>query len=132
MSKVIHTSGSRKRAIARATLTAGSGNVTINSVSIEQWGNALTRARVHEPIVLAGDGAKKHDIRVVAFGGGNASQADAIRLAIGRALSQGNEKLRTDLLSYDRTLLVADVRRKEPAKPNSHGQARSKTQKSYR
>ena len=59
-------------------------------------------------------------------------QADAVRLAIGRALVQYNAGLRQTLLDYDRQLLVADIRRKESAKPNSHGQARAKVQKSYR
>ena len=43
-----------------------------------------------------------------------------------------NDKLKEIFLNYDRNLLVADVRRKEPSKPNRHGQARSKVQKSYR
>ena len=43
-----------------------------------------------------------------------------------------NSKLKEQFLEYDRNLLVADVRRKEPAKPNRHGQARAKRQKSYR
>ncbi len=131
-SKVIHTAGTRKRAIARVTLTAGSGKVTINGVSLSQYGGTMGRSRVMEPLILAGDAAKKADISVSAFGGGPTGQADAIRLAIGRAFAQQSDKLKQVFLEYDRTLLVADVRRKEPAKPNSHGQARAKRQKSYR
>ncbi len=43
-----------------------------------------------------------------------------------------SERLKETFLKYDRNLLVADVRRKEPSKPNRHGQARAKRQKSYR
>ena len=43
-----------------------------------------------------------------------------------------SDRLKEAFLKYDRTMLVADVRRKEPSKPNRHGKARSKRQKSYR
>ena len=132
MSKATHKSGFRKRAKARVTMAAGEGKITINGVGLSQWGNPLNRARIMEPVLLAGDAGKKIDISVRANGGGTTGQSDAIRLAIGRALAQQHDKLKQVFLEYDRQLIVADVRRKESAKPNSHGQARSKTQKSYR
>ena len=84
--------------------------------------------------MLAGDLAQTVDLRVNVFGGGISSQADASRLVIAKALVQHtkDKKLRQQFLSYDRQLLVADVRRKETAKPNRHSQARAKVQKSYR
>lgn len=130
--KAIHASGKRKRAIARVTLTPGEGRITVNHVALSQYGNALNQARITEPVILAGDAAKKYDFTVRTGGGGTTGQADAIRLAIGRALAQTDDRLKQRLLEYDRTLIVADVRRKESAKPNSHGQARAKVQKSYR
>lgn len=132
MSKAINTAGTRKRAVARITLVPGTGRIMINNVGLDHYGNQLNRARIMEPVILAGEIAKKFDINVRVFGGGATGQADAIRLGIARAFAQNTEKLRSIFLEYDRMLLVADVRRKEPAKPNSHGQARSKTQKSYR
>ena len=89
---------------------------------------------MREPLILAGDAANKVDIDVSVFGGGITSQAEAARLAIAKALVAftKNDKLKEIFLGYDRNLLVADVRRKEPAKPNRHGQARAKIQKSYR
>jgi small subunit ribosomal protein S9 len=131
-SNVFHASGKRKRAIARATITPGNGAVSINHVSLNQYSNEIARARIREPLVLAGDDAAKFDIVVRVVGGGLTSQADAIRLAIGRALVQYNPTLKETLLDYDRQLLVADIRRKESAKPNHHGQARAAVQKSYR
>ena len=136
MSKVpksFHASGKRKRAIARVTIKPnGKGQVNINNVGISHYGNELNRARIREPLMLAGDSATKLDFNVRVQGGGSTGQADAIRLAIGRALVQFDASLRDKLLDYDRQLLVADIRRKESAKPNHHGQARSAVQKSYR
>ena len=82
--------------------------------------------------ILAGDAMQKVDIDVAVNGGGFIGQADAARVAIGKALVQQFPDLREVLLKYDRQLLISDVRRKETRKPNSHGKARSKTQKSYR
>ena len=117
---------------ARATIKAGKGRVTVNGIALEHYGNPLSRARILEPIILAGKVADKLDISVTMNGGGISGQADAARLAIGRALAEHTSNLRQVFLDYDRTLLVADVRRRESSKPNSQGQARAKRQKSYR
>ncbi|MFH1400005.1 MAG: 30S ribosomal protein S9 [Nanoarchaeota archaeon] len=126
----INTSGKRKRAIARITLRKGNGIVTINGVRIENFEPAMYRMRIQEPLILSG--VKDVDIMINVVGGGIASQAGAARLAIARALVEQDSKLKAVFIEYDRQLLVADIRRKESAKPNSHGHARSKRQKSYR
>ena len=94
----------------------------------------MSRLKLREPLIIAGDLIDKVNIRLNVVGGGISSQADAGRLAIAKGLVEysKSEKLKEDFLKYDRNLLVADVRRKEPAKPNRHGQARAKRQKSYR
>jgi len=132
--KTIHASGKRKEAIARATLRQGNGIVRVNYKPIEFMQPKISRLKVMEPLILAGDIAYKVDIDVDVAGGGITSQADASRLAIAKALVDftKSDKLKETFLDYDRNLLVADVRRKEVAKPNRHGQARSKVQKSYR
>ncbi len=130
--KVIHVSGTRKRAVARATLVPGGGMVRINSRLITAFPENMYRAKIEEPLVLAGDVAKQVNIDISVFGGGPNGQADAIRLAIAKALAAHDKKLHSVFLDYDRTLLVADVRRKEASKPNRQGKARAKTQKSYR
>jgi small subunit ribosomal protein S9 len=130
--KHVHASGKRKRAIARVTIKPGNGKITINNVALSHYGNNMNRARIREPLLLAGDTAHKLDLQVRVAGGGMTGQADAVRLAIGRALVQHDGSLREKLLDYDRQLLVADIRRKESAKPNHHGQARAAVQKSYR
>ncbi|MBR9691232.1 30S ribosomal protein S9 [Candidatus Woesearchaeota archaeon] len=132
MAKAIHKSGSRKRAVARATLKSGTGKVRINNQMLDVYGTKLIRLRLKEPLILAGDTAAGVDINVNVNGGGISSQADAARLAIARALAKHSKKLEKVFLDYDRHLLVADIRRKESSKPNRHGQARAKRQKSYR
>ena len=127
----MHTSGRRKRAVARATLTSGKGVVRINSIRLEKFGNELARARIMEPIILDGDIAKDLDINISVSGGGIQGQADASRLAIGKLLSNYDKKLRNIFLAYDRQLLIADVRVKETRKPGD-SKAREKRQKSYR
>jgi len=126
MAKIIHTKGKRKRAVARATLKAGTGKVRINGNLIDTVEPKLVRLKIREPLILAGSISEKVDIGVNVNGGGIMSQADASRLAIAKALVQHSKKLEKTFLDYDRQLIVADVRRKETSKPNCHGSARSR------
>lgn len=132
--KNIHTSGKRKTSIARATLKPGNGMVRVNKIPIDLMHPKISMLKLREPLILAGDVVNKVDIDVSAVGGGITSQAESSKLAIAKALVEftKSDKLKEVFLNYDRNLLVADVRRKEPAKPNRHGQARSHVQKSYR
>ena len=132
--KAIQESGKRKRAIARASVSAGTGVVRVNRTLLQNYTPQLYQMKIREPLLLAGDAASKVNIDVKVVGGGISSQADAARLAIAKSLVAFNKgtKLRELFLQYDRNLLVADVRRKEVKKPNRHGKARSKVQKSYR
>lgn len=130
----IITSGKRKMAVARAVLRPGSGVIRVNHIPIDIVGPKMPRLKMREPLILAGDIVNKVDIDVNVAGGGVNSQSEASRLAIAKALIEfsKSDKLKQTFLNYDRNLLVADVRRKESAKPNRHGQARSHVQKSYR
>tara|TARA_Y100000310_G_C20649030_1_gene798317 strand:+ start:500 stop:907 length:408 start_codon:yes stop_codon:yes gene_type:complete len=132
MVKIIQTKGKRKRAVARATLKEGTGKVRVNGQLLNLIEPKLARLKIREPLLLAGEVADKVNISVRVFGGGIMSQADAVRLAIAKSLVAHTKKLEKPFLEYDRQLLVADVRRKETVKPNRHGKARSKRQKSYR
>ena len=132
MDKTIVTQGKRKRAVARAVLRTGTGKITINGIHLEIYTPTLYQLKIMEPVILAGEVAGQVDVAVTITGGGQSSQADSARLSIGKALVQHSPKLKKIFLEYDRQLLVADVRRKEAAKPGRHGQARAKRQKSYR
>jgi ribosomal protein S9 len=94
--------------------------------------------KVYEGILVAGeDSFSVVDIRVKARGGGHVSQVYAIRQAIAKAIVAYYAKyidafsameLKKKLVSYDRTLLIADPRRMEPKKFGGHG-ARARRQK---
>jgi len=132
----IVVSGSRKRSVARATISEGSGTVRINFKPIESF-NTFQRLILSEPLVIAEpvlkEKLKQLDIYVKISGGGVESQIEAARLAIARALVAYTQSadLKNAFLRYDRTLLVADTRRKE-ARKWGDSKARAKRQKSYR
>ena len=138
--KVVHTSGKRKTAVARATVKVGKGRVRVNSEPIEILQPALSRRKSMEPLVIADamNRLSKVDINVLTHGGGVMGQTDAIRTALARGLVHYNggaegldEELRDEYLRFDRSLLVNDPRRKEPKHQLGRG-ARRKKQKSYR
>ena len=132
--KIVHVSGKRRKAIARATIMQGKGQVRVNKKLLQLYYPRLARMRIMEPLLIAGDIANKIKIDVDVIGGGWSGQAEAARLAIARGLVQftGNKELKKNFLNYDRHLLVADIRQRESRKPNTHQKARSKVQKSYR
>ncbi|HDP73623.1 MAG TPA: 30S ribosomal protein S9 [Candidatus Woesearchaeota archaeon] len=131
--KPIHVSGRRKRAISRATLTQGKGDVRINGKALDIYFSEVYALKVKEPLILADEVAGKVDISVNVFGGGVNAQAEAARLAIARALVEcsKDKSLKERFAEYDRHLLVADTRYKEARKPN-RSKARAKRQTSYR
>lgn len=133
MVKVVHTSGRRKSSIARAILKEGKGVVRVNGIMLDVFEPEIARLRIREPLLLAKDLADKADINIIVNGGGIMSGSDAARTAVARALVEfgGKGALREKFVKYDRTLLVSDVRSKEPCKPND-SKARAKRQKSYR
>ncbi|MEK6940933.1 MAG: 30S ribosomal protein S9 [Nanoarchaeota archaeon] len=131
MTKGVHVSGSRKKAIARATLIDGKGIVRINGQLLDHFCNEHARMRIHEPLMLAGDFSKKVNISVRVHGGGWSAQTDAVRMAIARSLAESNPSLKSSFLDYDRHLLVQDSRANERSKPND-SKPRAKRTKSYR
>ncbi|MEM4181827.1 MAG: 30S ribosomal protein S9 [Candidatus Pacearchaeota archaeon] len=132
--KSIVVSGKRKTAIAKATIKEGNGKITINKKGLFYF-PPLNRMEVEEPLLIADEvlGKRDYDIEVNVKGGGIASQTEATRLAVARAIIKftKNESLKRAYLNYDRNLLVADTRRKETYKPRD-SKARARRQKSYR
>jgi len=134
--KIITIAGKKKTAIAKATIREGKGEVRVNKKLVETF-DFLKRLSLLEPVKLAQDVLKeklsKVDIDVNVKGGGNEAQIEAARLAIARALLaySASPELKAAYLNYDRSLLVADVRRKEMRKPGD-SKARKKRQTSYR
>jgi len=133
MNKII-TSGKRKTAVARAIITEGSGKIKINKKPYNTL-NTFDRLKIEEPLRIAENilGKINFDASINVRGGGEKSQIEASRLALARAIIEfaKNKNLEKSFLEYDRSLLVADVRRKEAYKPGD-SKARRKRQSSKR
>jgi small subunit ribosomal protein S9 len=130
---VTNTSGKKKTAIARATVSDGEGLVRINSQPVELVEPEMARLKMLEPFRIV-DGVRDGvDVDVTVQGGGFSGQADAVRTAIARGIVQhsGDAELRDAYREFDRSLLVNDVRQSEPKKWGGPG-ARARYQKSYR
>ncbi|WP_276300809.1 30S ribosomal protein S9 [Halorussus lipolyticus] len=131
---VTNTSGKKKTAIARATVTEGEGRVRINSQPVELVEPETARLKMLEPFRIADEAARDEvDVEIDVQGGGISGQADAVRTAIARGLVQytNDAELRDAFIEFDRSLLVNDSRRSEPKKWGGPG-ARARYQKSYR
>ena len=131
---VTNTSGKKKTAIARATVSDGKGRVRINSTPVELVEPELARLKMLEPFRIAEEELRDGvDVDVTVEGGGYAGQADAVRTAIARGLVDhtGDAELRDAYREFDRSLLVNDVRQTEAKHWGGPG-ARARYQKSYR
>ncbi len=130
----IIVSGKRKRAIAKARIREGGGKVSINNVLYANL-PYFYKLMINEPISITKEvlGSFNFDIAVFTRGGGIEAQMEAARLAIGKALIAFTKsgELRRAFLNYDKSLLIADIRRIEPSKPGD-SKARARRQKSFR
>ncbi|XP_015781823.1 40S ribosomal protein S16 [Tetranychus urticae] len=133
--------GKKKTATAVAYCKAGNGVLKVNGRPLDLVEPQALKYKLLEPILLLGqEKFSSVDIRVRVRGGGHVSQIYAIRQAISKALvsyyqkfvdEASKKEIKDILISYDRTLLVADPRRCEPKKFGGPG-ARARYQKSYR
>jgi len=130
----VYNSGKRKRAIAKALLKEGTGKIFFKNKDYNTL-NMFDRLKLQEPIRIAEKvvGKINFDAFINVRGGGEKGQIDAARLALSRAIVDftKSKELEKAYLEYDRTLLVADVRRKETYKPGD-SKARAKRQSSKR
>jgi small subunit ribosomal protein S9 len=125
--------GSVKSSVARAVVKQGSGRVTINGYSAENWLYDPYRMLALTPLKLLPELFKDVDVEVKVEGGGHASQARAVMQALARGITQWTRStsVRNVFRAFDRHLLSGDPRRKEPKKFGGPG-ARRRFQKSYR
>jgi len=106
--------GRRKSSIARVYLVPGTGNITINKRSIDDYfGMETLKMVVRQPLV-ATESADKFDILVNVHGGGYTGQAGAIRHGISRALLEADPEMRPTLKKAG--FLTRDPRMKERKK----------------
>lgn len=115
MEGVINTTGRRKSSVARLYMSEGKGNVSINNRTLENYFPA-TRYQyvVMQPLNLL-ELADKYDIKVTVSGGGETGQAEAIRLAISRALVEFDAENKSALRKAG--FMTRDPRAKERKKP---------------
>jgi len=114
--------GRRKRAVARVWLRPGSGALRINGQKMEDYFDTDTmRHAVKIPFEVC-PVAAGYDVQANVCGGGKNGQADAIKLAISRALIQNDTTLRPVLKKED--LLRVDSRIKERKKYGQRGARR--------
>ena len=95
--EVLNTSGRRKTSVARIYLAPGQGNITINDRDIKVYfPSEVLQTIVNQPFQTL-EAAGKFDVRVNVKGGGISGQAEAIRLAIAKALIADNAESRPAL-----------------------------------
>ncbi len=120
--EVINALGRRKSAVARVYVnTVGKGNITINDRPFEEYFKEDThRYIVRQPLNLTGT-LEKFDIKVNLDGGGITGQAEALRLAISRALCEIDHDAYRPLLKSNGFLTrdAREVERKKPGQPGA-------------
>ena len=126
---IIWTTGRRKTAVARVRMLPGSGTITINERTLEDYfPRPTSRMRILEPFE-ATETVGQYDVLVSVEGGGIAAQADAVRHGISRALVSATETLRPALRKGG--MLTRDPREVERKKYGRH-KARKRPQYSKR
>jgi len=92
-----YATGKRKTSIARVWMSTGSGVITVNNRTLEDYfGRATSRMIIRQPLEMTNNGAA-YDFKVNVSGGGLSGQADAIRYGIAKALTFAVPELRPPL-----------------------------------
>ena len=115
--------GRRKSSVARVFLTPGTGNMTINGRTLDEYfGLETLKVIVNQPIVLTGT-TGQYDYKITVKGGGTTGQAGAIRHGISRALIEADADFRPILKKAG--YLTRDPRMKERKKYGLKGARRA-------
>jgi|TARA_B100000768_G_C11280291_1_gene378176 small subunit ribosomal protein S9 len=95
--EVINTSGRRKTAVARLYMKPGKGNVTVNKRDVANYfSTSVLQYKINQPFMLT-ETIGQYDIQVNVDGGGITGQAEAVRLAISKALIEINPEWKSTL-----------------------------------
>ena len=95
--EMIHKIGRRKTAVARVYVSPGNGNITINKKELGSYfPTATLQYKVRQPFTLTSN-EDNFDVKVNVYGGGITGQAEAIRLALSRALCELDAENRSTL-----------------------------------
>ena len=123
--ETIHTIGRRKASVARIYMSKGKGNITVNGKDFKEYFPVdIMQYKLQQPFNIT-DLAGKFDVKVNVNGGGTTGQAEAIRLAISRALCEIDPENRVSLKPEG--MLTRDSRVVERKKPGQK-KARKKFQ----
>lgn len=116
----INAIGRRKAAVARVYLTEGNGNIVIDKRPLDVYfPSSILQYVVKQPLTKL-DVAEKHDIVAHVDGGGYTGQAEALRLAIARALVKINPEDKSALRAEGfMTRDARSVERKKPGQPKA-------------
>ncbi len=118
--EIVNTIGRRKSAVARIYVSEGKGNITVNKRDLKDYFPATTlQYIVLQPLNLL-EVQEKYDIKVNLDGGGPKGQAEALRLAISRALLKIDAESRSQLKAAGfLTRDPREVERKKPGQPKA-------------
>ena len=118
--EVVNTLGRRKSAVARVYISEGKGNVTINKRDLKDYfPTEILQFVALQPLLLL-EVKEKYDIKVNLDGGGFKGQAEALRLAIARALVEIDPESRPKLKQAGfLTRDPREVERKKPGQPKA-------------
>ncbi|SHI48022.1 30S ribosomal protein S9 [Flavobacterium terrae] len=88
---VIHKIGRRKCAVARVYVSEGTGNITVNKRAFNAYfPTATLQYKVMQPLAMT-ENASNYDVKINVYGGGTTGQAEAVRMAIARAMCEVGE-----------------------------------------
>ena len=120
----VYATGKRKSAIAKVWLETGTGEITVNGVTLDSWlgGHEAIKKRVRQPLEVTKQETSVN-VKVSTLGGGYSAQADAVRHGITKALVAFDEQFRVILKPYG--LLTRDARTVERKKPGRRKARRS-------
>lgn len=92
--EVVHKIGRRKTAVARVYVSPGKGEIIVNKRKMEEYfTTGPLQYKVKQPFTLTGT-EDTYDVKVNVYGGGITGQAEAVRLALSRAMCEINEENR--------------------------------------
>ena len=121
--EVINALGRRKSAVARVYVQAGKGNITINDRPLEDYFKEGTLQYIARQALDLTGTSSQFDIKVNLDGGGVKGQAEALRLAIARALCKIDSEAYRGVLNTN-GMLTRDAREVERKKPGQPGARR--------
>ena len=110
-----NTSGRRKTAVARIYLTEGSGNITVNGKDYKEYFPTLPLQYIVTQSTEVSESTGKFDVKVNVAGGGIKGQAEAVRLAIAKAIVELDPETKPSLRA--KGIMTRDDRMVERKKP---------------